>query len=301
MDSEFPVRIGWQGLTHHLPVGWEVAGLYGSWRTGQMLVAEGREPRLSISWERKRMRPDLERTLAKTARKHLADFGATAIAPSEACGVDGIVVRMVGGEKTAALAARRLDPAGITMVWRQLTPGSIPLLKRIAQATTGVADDEPATWAMHGLSIDLPPFWRSEGLQVLAGLVRGVWFHYPGGRQRVAQALIMRRYACAEMLLEGRDLETWLRAQLFKGETAEVVASSSTSATIRSDARGKTLWRRLRGIRETRQLSAVWNQTDDRLLVQETTGSGELLAPLRSEAVSPRCGLSRAQEATSMP
>lgn len=301
MTSEFPVVLGWQGLQHGLPAGWEPVGMYGSWRKGQILLAEDRRPRLAIAWERRAVRPDLERTLKRAANHYRREVKASVMTPPESCGSDGVLTRLVGGPTELAVVARRLEPAGVTVVYRQLSAGAIPQLRRLVQAGTAAGDDEPARWSLHGIDVELPPHWRNEGIQILSGFVRAVWFHYPHGREKVDQVLILRRYACATQLLAGRDLATWLCAQADKRETAEVRETAEDQASIRCSAPGRTPWRRWRGRREERHLTAWIDRVSDRLTVQESIGSGEPLTGLRPSVGSPRCAFLPNREATSMP
>lgn len=301
MSNEFPGVLGWQGLLHGLPAEWEPVGMYGSWRKGHILLAEDRRPRLAIAWERRAIRPDLERTLKRAANAHRREAKASTTTPFESCGSDGVLTRLVGGPSEIGMIARRMEPAGVTVIYRQLGPGAIPQLRRLAQAGTAVGDDESARWAIHGLDVQLPPYWRSEGIQILAGFVRAVWFHYPHAGQKVDQVLVIRRYACATHLLAGRDLATWLSAQTDTRESVNVMESAADHAVVTCSAPGRTPWRRWRGRREERHLIAWIDRASDRLTVQETIGGGEPLPGLRPTGGSPRCAFLSNREATGMP
>lgn len=298
---DVPNLLAWQGCLHDLPPGWEPVGMYGSWRKGQVIIAEDRRPRVAIAWERRAMTPVLERTANTVAKAHRRAVGASQVSPPEPCGPDGVVVRLVGGPTEIAIGVRRVAQAQATIVYRQLSPGPMVEFRRLIMATTAVADDEAATWSIHGLRVDLPPYWRTEGIQVLAGFVRGVWFHYPHGKERVDSVLILRRYACASHLLAGRDLVTWLTSQAEKQEVTTVHDTTATSAHLTLTGPGRTWWRRLRRRPQVRHLYAWVDSESDRLTVQETTGDGEPLAGLRARVGSPRCAFLSTQEATGMP
>lgn len=293
-------RCSWQGVSHDLPPTWEVVGSYGGWKRGQILVAEDRQPRLAITWNRHQARPDLDRTLVKVARKHLREANARSIAPVQAWGPDAGAVALVGGTSEIILASRWYSESRTTLIWRQLSPGAKGLLRRITDATTVCSDGEPVPWRIHGLDLTLPPEWRSEGLQVLAGMVRAVWFRYRNPRS-VDHVLVMRRYACATLILEGKPVLDWLRKQADEKETVTVLADGADHAGLTCEGPGKTLWRRLRGHREQRVLHAWLDPDADRLTVQETCGTGVTPMCLRQQGPSPRCGTPQNQEAPGRP
>lgn len=301
MDHELPQRISWQGIDLYCPAHWEPAGMYGSWKAGQIIMAEGREPRMAVSWERKDMRPDIDKTAVKAAKQHMKRVGATNLTPPEPLGVDGSLVRMIGGPTDRAVGVRRVESAKATLIWRQLAPGSMAMLRKMIRSADAAADNETATWVIHGLNITLPPKWRSEGIQVLAGFVRGVWFHYSGRYDQVDQALIMRRYACAERLLDGQSLVTWLIKQMGKAAICETIEQRADFVELACTTPAGSWWRKFRGKREKRQVYAWLEGDNDRLTVQETIGGQSSLGCLRPTDSSPRCGPSHFGVAMGMP
>lgn len=284
MSIPLPVPVAWQGLTHRLPADWEVAGTYGDWRTGSLLFARDREPMLRVSWQRTKVAADLQRTLARAQRRLMKETGFAALPTVEAVGKDGALARCVGREGQEMALAVRVFATGVTAIWRQLRPGGPAELRAVAAATVAVRDDEPKRWAIHGLDCTLPADWRCEGVQALAGLSRGVWFHTRGRLQLTDQVLVLRRMACAARVVGERGLEAWLRSRLERRETAEAepLADGAVHLTCRRPARN--WWRRLRGGHDIRHLHA-WIESDtDRLNIQEWKGSGEPLACLRNRA-----------------
>lgn len=279
-DHPLPLVVAWQGISLRLPGGWEVAGTYGNWKSGHLLLARGRGPMLRVSWERRREQPDLDRTLAKAAKRVARETGCIALPGHEAAGPDGGVLRCQGRSTEIAVGARRFAEAGVTVVWRQLAPSSPAELAAMVRAGSAVGEDAPAEWRIHGLACVLPPWWRSEGVQALAGLTRAVWFRYPNGRRSADQVLVLRRLACAGRVLAGRSLEDWLRTTLHRGETATVEAVAD-GVRLSCTRPATNWWRRWRGRRDVRRFDAWLEPEDDRVTVQEWTGSGEPLGCLR--------------------
>jgi len=279
-DPLLPVIVAWQGVTLRLPQGWEVAGTYGNWQAGHLLLARERAPLLRVSWERRREQPDLNRTLAKATKRVARETGCAALPGHEAVGPDGGVVRCQGRSSEIAVGARRFADAGTTVVWRQLAPASPSELAAMVSASDAVGDNAPAEWRIHGLACTLPPWWRSEGVQALAGLTRAVWFRYPQGRRGTDQVLVLRRLACAGRVLAGRTLDAWLRTTLHPNETA-------TAETLEHGVRlsctrpAANWWRRWRGRSDVRQFHAWIDEAEDRVTVQEWAGGGEPLGCLR--------------------
>ena len=284
-DTALPTIVAWQGVTLRLPAGWEVAGTYGNWKSGHLLVAKDRGPLLRVSWERRREGINLERTLAKAAKRVARETGCLPLPGYEAAGPDGGVVRCQGRTSEVAVGARRFSDTGVSVIWRQLAPWSVADLGAMVRASDAVGDDAATDWRIHGLTCSLPPWWRSEGVQALAGLTRAVWFRYPRGRRRADQVLVLRRMACAGRVLAGRDLETWLRTTLHKNEsaTAEVSPDGVHLACTRPAA---NWWRRLRRRVDVRHFHAWLDDADDRVTVQEWAGGDEPLGCLRQGPAS---------------
>jgi len=282
MPVPLPVIVAWQGLRFYLPEAYEVAGTYGAWSDGHLLVACDRQPRLSVTWKRERLRPVLERTLASAVKRLLKDHPDAQLIGDEAAGADGLVRRYSAPNGGYAVAVRYFPEAGVTVVWRQLTSGSSTAFGDGVRACEAFANDAAAPWAIHGLSCILPAWWRCEGVQALAGLTRGVWMHYPNEQVKADRVLVMRRLACASRVLNGRSLAEWLRGSLQRQEIAlDATARSDGVSELRCSRPGATLWRRLRGLREERHLTAWLDADADRLTIQEWTGRGEPLPCLR--------------------
>ena len=279
-DTALPLIVAWQGLALRLPPGWEVAGTYGNWKSGHLLLARERLPVLRVSWERRRETPHLERTLAKAAKRVAHETGCLALPGHEGAGPDGGVVRCQGRMSEIAVGARRFAEAGVTVIWRQLAPSPVAELTAMVRASAAVGEDAPADWRIHGLACTLPPWWRNEAVQALAGLTRAVWFRHPPGRRGADQVLVLRRMACAGRVLAGRDLETWLRTTLHKNESA--TAETNADGVRLSCSRPAANWlRRLRGRVDVRQFHAWIDEPEDRVTVQEWAGGGEPLGCLR--------------------
>jgi hypothetical protein len=285
-DLPLPVLVAWQGLSLRLPAGWEVAGTYGDWLSGHMLLARGRAPVLNVSWNRRREQPDLERTLAKAAKRVARETGCLALPGHEPAGPDGGVVRCQGRSSEIAIGARRFVDAGVVTVWRQLAPWSPSELAAMVRACTAVGDDEPAEWRIHGLSCTLPPWWRSQGVQALSGLSRAVWFRFPRGRRRADQVLVLRRLACAQRVLAGRTLEAWLRTGFYPKETAVAHELDGGGVHLSCTRPAANWWRRWRGLTDRREFHAWIDEAEDRVTVQEWTGSGDSPGCLRQGSSS---------------
>lgn len=283
MPHPLPVTVAWQGLVLHLPDGCEIAGTYGAWRDGQMLVARDRQPSLSISWKRETLRPELDRTLAAAVKRLRKELPQAQAVGDEAAGSDGLLRRFTAPGGDRAVAVRHYREAGVTLVWRQLAPG--PGFGDAVRAAEAVASDAPAPWIIHGLDLTLPPWWRVEGVQALAGLTRGVWMRYPDGRVKPDQVLVVRRMACASRVLANRTPSAWLQSTLQRNET--VISETRLDEAWRLHCRrpGATWWRRLRGRTEERYFDLWLDEPADRLTIQEWTGQGTPLPCLRQPAV----------------
>lgn len=285
-ESPLPILVAWQGLSLRLPAEWEVVGTYGDWRSGNLLLARGRSPVLRVSWSRRRERPDLARTLAKAAKRVARETGCAALPGHEAAGPEGGVVRCQGRSSEIAVGARHFSDVGVTVVWRQLAPWSVAELAAMVRLSAAVGDDDPAEWRIHGLACTLPPWWRNQGVQALAGLSRAVWFRYPHGRRRPDQVLVLRRMACAQRVLAGRSLEGWLRTTLHPDETATAHELDGGGVRLSCARPAANWWRRWRGRRDGREFHAWIDAAEDRLTVQEWTGGGDPPGCLRQGSSS---------------
>ncbi|MBA3686562.1 MAG: hypothetical protein H0W72_15170 [Planctomycetes bacterium] len=270
-------------MSLRVPASWDLVGTYGHWRAGQLLLASERQPRMSITWQRRGTAPDLRRTLRAAGRRLAREQGCSQSTGEQQLAGDGLIACHPSPQGEVHIGIRALS-GGTAVVWRQLRPGPAAELESIASACSAVGDADPARWAFHGLDVALPAWWRLEGIVHVAGLVRAVWFHRRGGRGRVDQALVMRRLACAARITNGHGVAGWLRAQLGRDETLTIERDdTATGGTLMACARGPgaTWWRRLRRLHEDRHIVAWIDEADDRLTVQEWQGRGDPMGCLR--------------------
>lgn len=287
------------GLCCTLPAGCEVVATYGDWRRGHLIAAADRTPRLALTWRRHRAAPDLQRTLATAGRRLTRGDVVGEPAGQSALGADGVIGRWRSPGGAFHAGVRTVATAGVTMVARQLQPGTQEELGSFLRSVEAHGEDAPWPWRLYGLDADLPPWWRLEGVSQLAGLARAVWFHQPRWAARPDQVLVLRRLACASRVLAGRTLVDWVRSGLGRNE---VVTSVGPGADVEHGADAehgaglmgmttsvpaRSWWGRICGQRATRSLHAWIDATDDRLTLQEWTGNGEALPCLRRSA--PAC------------
>jgi hypothetical protein len=283
MPYPLPTRVAWQGLSLRLPSESEVAGTYGAWRSGYLLTAKERRPQLSVTWKRERLVPDLGRTLRQAVKRLRKDaHGAQAVA-DEAAGDNGLLRRFTTTAGDRIVAARHFADAGMTVIWRQLGAMEPRELAESIRAAEALPVDAAWPWTIHGLDCTLPPWWRCEGVQALAGLSRGVWMRYERDRVSPDQVMVLRRMACANRVLGGRSLADWLRASLHGKETVGETPRHDGVCELHCSAPALTLWGRLRGQRQERRLLAWVDAESDRLTVQEWTGRGAPLPCLRHQ------------------
>jgi hypothetical protein len=236
---------------------------------------------LNLTWNRRERSPDFNKTIRGITKRMVRDAGA-ACEGTEAVAPAGVLARYSCDQGQFSAAIFRPDPdEPVTLILRQLSPGSSDQLRDVIRNTRVYHADETIPWRLHGLKADLAPAWRLQGIQQFTGLVRGVWFRGTGKLHRHDQALVMRRYACAERMLAGQDFTTWVSERLGKGEAL---------LSHRVDADG--VWRgvcsvppdnwlkRWRGKKDARYLDAWIEAETDRLVIQEWKGIGTAIEPL---------------------
>jgi hypothetical protein len=272
------VFLGFHGISCELPDTWECIATAGDWRRGRVVLAEGRTAVLGLSWERRPIAADLVRSLTAALAPLARDLGPGSADPISDDDRDCASVRYRGAQGDGhAIAVRR--PGG-ALVARQLTPGPLAPLRQLAASCTVAADDAPARWAIHGLDAELPPWWRLEGIQHVAGLTRAVWFHRRPHAVGIAAALVMRRLACASRLAPDGDVEAFLRRNLVPDEHVQRGEAPDGVVHLLCERPAASWWERWRGRRRRRRLHA-WRTPGDRLVVQEWSGYGEPLPALR--------------------
>ena len=275
--------IALHGLCCTLPAGCEVVATYGDWRRGHLIAAADRTPRLALTWRRHRAAPDLARTLASAGRRLAGGDVVGELAGQEALGADGVIGRWHSPSGDFHAGVRTIAAAGVTLVARQLCPGAAPEIRTVLRSAEAHGDEAPWRWRLYGLEADLPPWWRLEGVQQLAGLARAVWFHQPRWMARPDQALVLRRMACAGRVLAGRPISEWVRSGLGRGEVVTAITHDANAEQLRmtTSVPARSWWGRLRGRRATRCLDAWIDVDDDRLTLQEWTGEGAALPCVR--------------------
>jgi len=276
------------GVSCQVPAGWEVVGTYGGWRKGHLLVAAGREPRVSVSWRRHAEAPDLARTLHAAGSRLDRSHVAGTLMRQDELATNLLLGAWTGPQGDFHAAVRHFPAQEVTVVARQLAPGPSEPLRQLISSVQAVAARDGSRWAIYGLALDLPAWWRLEGLQQLAGLVRGVWFRYPQGRLRPDQVLVMRRLACASRLLQGRTLGAWVQGGLVRHERVVGDDEHQGLVHLSTELPSAHLWRRLIGRRDRREIYAWTQPAGDRLLVQEWRGATDPLPCLRDSQRSPR-------------
>ncbi|TVR15981.1 MAG: hypothetical protein EA401_02070 [Planctomycetota bacterium] len=273
---------GWR--TQH-PAHWDLVVNRGMWSEGFIVLADGRHGKVNITWQRLKRTPDLDKTLRRLDNRIAKDAGRGRFTLANIDDIPGRgkFMRWVGSDGDVFGAIVRATDAPMIFVLRDVEPSDGRTLKRIALACTGDLDDAPTRWIMHGIDIDLPPYWRLEGLQNLVGMTRGVWMHYPDGGQKASDVLTLRRYAMASHLLDGTSLEEWLVDHLNPKDFMLERRTDRTTGitTVDCEVQAKGWIRRLRGERDPRIYHAWLEPEMDRLMVQEWRGQGTPLPCLR--------------------
>jgi hypothetical protein len=275
-------RLAVHGFSLALPDGAEPVGTYGHARSGHAIIALGREPLLAVSWERVDMQPEPARTLRNAARSlKKSDRRLEATGQRDLRG--GVVVGTWRGSRGDwHIGMRHCADARLCLIARQLVPGTPGAIAAMLAEASAFPIDGAWPWRIHGLSVDLGPWWRLAGLHNVAGLARGVWFrHTPKQRDAVREGvhadavLVVRRFALMSRLLAGGTPLDWLRANL--GTDERIVADRPAGAAIEAevDAPGRTWWRRWRGRRERRRYRLEADPQADRLIVREFVGDDE--------------------------
>ncbi len=283
-------RLALHGWACDLPPAAEPAATFGNWRAGQVLLAIDRRPLVGVSWERTAMPPDETKTLLKIARRLRAEHGIPVGGQSDdltrhAGGIVAIAVPTRAGIFHASL--RRCEGAGVTLIARDLAPDAVDHTGFLSHAAAWPVD-APWPWRIYGLDEVLPPWWRLESIEHVAGLVRALFFRFPPGRwrpgvqgRRERAVLVLRRWALAARLLAGQAPVDWLAGAIRRDETIEAVrelaAAGAVAGAIEATVRGPgaTLWRRLRRQRDVRLFRLSLQADIDRLTVAEFKGEGE--------------------------
>ena len=256
--------------------GLELAGTAGTWTRGRLVLAAGREPALALSWERRAITPDHERTRRRLAAS-LGQGGRIDDIAFEARSDGGLLIaRGAGGRRHAAW--RHLAASGAVLVARQLRPGDRAEAVTLLDQASAVADHAPTAWSLYGLRLDLPAWWRLQAVEVAPGLARGVWMLRPPRHLRTQAVIVMRRFALADRLLAGGTLAQWLRSRLEREETVLAEDQLGDGVRLRTRRPGWSWWRRWRGQSRDRVLHA-WFDADGRILVHEAAGAEPLPEP----------------------
>lgn len=272
---------GWH--TEH-PADWDVVVNRGLWEDGFIVLADGRHGRVNLTWQRLKRTPDLDKTLRRLDQRISKDAGRGryALTNIEDIPGRGKFMRWVGRDGDVYGAIVRAVSAPVIFVLRDVEPSDGLAVKRMALACDALPDQEPTTWNLHGINVQLPPWWRLEGLQNLVGMTRAVWMHYPAGDRRAADVLTIRRFAMASHLLKDLSMEEWLVQHLNpRDRVVERLTLPDGVTKVHSEVTPKGWIRRLRGERDPRIFYAWQEEEWDRLVVQEWRGRGNPLPCLR--------------------
>lgn len=289
-------RLALQGFSLEVPQTWDVVVNKGAWGSGHVVLAEGRVQTMVVTWQRSGRTADLEKTLEAAGRR-LARQSDYRLAGIESGGPDLIIGRYEGPLGTCFAAAVRPRPEGLeqmaaggelTLIVRQLVPAGREALARQAagaQIHTGLVP-----WHIHGIDVGLPATWRLEGIELVVGFERAIWFRHPqpGRLDRVDAVLVMRRYACGgQLVAQAGSLAAWVRQNLARKEVVESEDQPAPGLVriVTSQPAG-TPFRRWLGQRDRRVYHAWPEPAWDRLLLQEFKGGDPLLPPLRREVSS---------------
>jgi hypothetical protein len=256
------------GIECHIPGEWDVAINRGNWKHGYVVLVHRRRPLLNITWDRRPRTPDFKRTL-RSLSKRMERGDQAKLEGTETVGDGGLLCRYASPQGRFHAAAFRPDPEQpVTMIVRQLGPGTADDLRQLIAATRICGADEPTPWRLHGLAVELPPAWRLQGIQQFPGLVRGVWFRTTVKAHRHDQVLVLRRFACAGRMLGEQDIASWISDRLTARE--RLVEQSLLPGPVWRgvcSAPGSNWYKRLRRIRDQRLLHCWIEADNDRLLV----------------------------------
>ena len=246
-DSTPGQALGWQGFFLEPPAGWHLAQFRGSHSEGSLRVDDGDGPRLELRWESPLKTIDLERSiagfverLAKQAKKKkqpfqaadhpaivaksrkpnlpLVNFGWTGDACDELaahgwgtawqCGVCGrvVVAHLIGRGREKPRQAQQL--AGELF-------GSMTCHGRGGWGR----------WSVFGLKVDTPEAFSFARANLQTGRLEIEWRRAPqpgltGWKSR-PERLVLRRFAAANVLLDGDTLADWLPRHLPKSKSTQ--------------------------------------------------------------------------------
>lgn len=268
------------GIAYRIPGEWDVAVNRGDWNGGMLVLVDRRTPLLNVTWNRRQRRPDFPRTIRGISKRMARDAQATCEG-TEAVAPDGLLARYSCPQGGFCAAAFRPDPdEPVTVIMRQLSPGSSESLRELIRATRVYHADEILPWRLHDLHIDLDARWRLQGVQQYTGMARAVWMRSTGKPNKHDQVLVLRRYACPERMLAGADIATWVGDRLRRREVLREhrVDEDGVWRGICS-VPADTWLKRLRGLTSTRHLDAWIEAGSERLMIQEWKGAGDPFPP----------------------
>ncbi|TVR49272.1 MAG: hypothetical protein EA402_00130 [Planctomycetota bacterium] len=266
------------------PAHWDVVVNKGQWSEGFIVLADGRHGKINLTWQRLRRTPDLDKTLRRLDQRISRDAGRGRFTLTTIDDIPqrGKYMRWVGRDGDVFGAILRAVEAPVIFVLRDVEPSDGLALKRMALSCQAQDDALPTRWTLHGIDVELPPWWRLEGLQNLVGLTRAVWMHYPDGGHKAADVLTLRRFAMASHLLKEQSMAEWLMGHLNpRDHIAEREVSEDGITKVVTEVTPNSWIRRLRGEKDPRIFHA-WHEPElDRLVVQEWRGRGNPLPCLR--------------------
>lgn len=273
------------GFSIDIPSEWHPGIFRGDWETGHLVWVDPAGPRLNLSWRRGVKGFDFRRTvrsLEKAIRLDKPGINLEDRHEEEWSGPTGIFYSWMRGPE-AAYAAILTPGDDLIIILRQMGPADPVRLRCVARSVKVAGPTDPIAWDFFGLRCSLPRGWILEGVTPLPGLVRGVWMHQSGRRKAEDQALVLRRYAMAQRIMEGADLTTWLKNNLAKADRIETAPDSRPDLPhLISTTPLNFLARMIRRKPQPVHWYAWLEPDEDRIVVQEWRSATEaVMGPLK--------------------
>lgn len=301
--------VGWHGLSFQTPEGWNIGTVSGDATTGYLRLDDVEMPRVEARWEPAKGNEPVGQvvdrylaSLTKRGRKkstrmkvrrnldllNMADDGSGRA-------VECFHWRSEGEEPLQAYGLLWRCPTCSRSVFIQVMARAgetiLPVATRLLNSLQDHPAGETATWAMYGLSVQVPVTYTLKEHQFLTGRIL---LRFAGGGSEIE----VERLSLADILLRGRTFDTWF-AETTDGEIAQQAALpaegfrhpgliASGSMADPATARRRLRWLPLRRRAKRRALDrCAWHCPDSNKLyavrlVGSATDAGQVLRVARS-------------------
>jgi hypothetical protein len=218
------VKFGWQGITMEIPSDWELSALSGDNNNGYIRMDDESVPRMELKWSKtKEKKPNLQKILDEYFKGMRKRLGTSADGLKIKRNVELIKNEDFFKNRDVVFFSWKTDVRANGAIWyckeckRVVVIQLMGYLKenmlsdtiKIFESVHDHPDGQVNLWSAYKLAVEVPRRYQQDKRKLMSGYIS---FSFIDG----SRVLNVERFAVADVILKGANLESWFRSYYAK-------------------------------------------------------------------------------------